>query len=237
MPDPSASLVEQLQQRVSDLELLAYRSAHDLKGPLVTIAGFLKGLAPLAKTGRWDEFDTDLAHIAHAINHMEHQLDDLLQLARLDRPSGPPQPLLISQLVEQATALFPSQQVQVTVTGDGLPVLGQEPQLVAVFQNLFENTIKLATDPNRTSTVEVDARREGDHVLVRVRDHGPGIPAADHDRVFEPFVRLRAKQPGTGLGLYIIKRTIEWHHGRVWIESPQSGSGTVVGFTLPIAPA
>lgn len=237
MRDPAASPVEQLRQRIADLELLAYRSAHDLKGPLVTIAGFLKGLAPRAKTGQWDEFDADLAHISHAITHMEQQLDDLLQLARLDRPVGPPLALSIPHLVGQATALFPLQQVQVSVSDAAPPVLGQEPQLVAVFRNLFENTIKLGAGPNQTCTVEVETRQEGDHILVRVRDHGPGIPPADRERVFEPFVRLSATQPGTGLGLCIVKRTIERHHGRVWIEPPPSGSGTVVCFTLPMAPA
>ncbi len=234
MHDPSP-FIEQFQRRIADLEQLTYRSAHDLKGPLVTIAGFLKGLTASAKTGRWTEFDTDLAHISHAIAHMERQLDDLLQLAKLNQPAGPPQALSIPQLVRDARVLIEPQHLMVKTNPDGPLVLGQEPQLIAVFQNLFANSVKFRTDAHQFVDVDVNYRHEGEQVLVRVRDHGKGIPEADRERVFEPFIRLKAKQPGTGLGLSIVKRTIERHGGRVWMESPPSGPGVVVCFTLPIA--
>lgn len=236
---PSPPSVEELQHRIADLELLAYRSAHDLKGPLITLAHFLQGLPAFAKAGRWDEFDSDVARMARLLTQSQQMLDDLLQLARLDQPSAPAQPLSIPMLMYTAVGqlnlnLFP-QGIGWSMHDSWPLVVGHESQLVAVFQNLLENAAKFSCRENDVFDIDLDYRRDQDQLVVMVRDVGVGIPIEDREKVFEPFVRLDSKQPGTGLGLCIVKRTIERHGGRVWIESPADGPGTVVCFTLPIA--
>ena len=231
--------IDQLQRRIADLEQLTYRSAHDLKGPLVTIAGFLKELPASAKAGRWDEFDIDVAHITRMVGHMQQQLEDLLQLARLDQPLPPPRPLSIPQLVRDAAVLLETGPVPprliINVDEDGPLIVGQEMQLVSVFQNLLKNALQSAVNAKVSINVTMDDSQENDYLIVRVRDFGVGIPLADREGVFEPFVRLEGREPGTGLGLCIVKHTVERHGGRVWMESPPSGPGTVVCLSLPKA--
>lgn len=231
--------IDQLQRRLADLEQLTYRSAHDLKGPLVTIAGFLKGLSTSAKAGRWDEFDTDVTHITRMVGHMQQQLEDLLQLARLDQPLPPPRPLSIPKLVRDAAVLLEAilipRRLIVNIDEDAPLIAGQETQLVAVFENLFRNASQSTSSPEFVINVTVDDSQENDHLIVRVRDFGIGIPLADRERVFEPFVRLEGRELGTGLGLCIVKHTVDRHGGRVWIESPPSAPGTVVCLALPKA--
>ncbi len=235
---PSTPSIEQLQRRIAELELLHARSAHDLKGPLVTLSHFLQGLPAFAKDGRWEEFDSDVARMARLLNHSQRMLDELLQLARLDRSpvSLKPlalRPLLVSVLKELNETLLPAR-LDITCEWNWPLILGDEAMLLSVWRNLLMNATKYASDQGFTD-VWVHYERVDPQLIVRVRDYGPGIPERDRSRVFEPFVRLDDTQPGTGLGLHIVQRTIERHGGRVWIESPADGPGTVVCFTLPLA--
>lgn len=226
-----------LQHRVADLELLNYRCAHDLKGRLSALAEYLKGLAAPAKNGRWEDFEGDLRRMSHLIETSQRMLDEVLIFAHLNR-DAPPVPLSIHQLVRKAfqhsQAALPSRTWHLTITGDEFQVFGQETQLLSVFENLFENAGKSTFTSEEPINLEVDCRREAENLVVHVRDRGRGIPVKDHERIFEPFVRLDPNRPGTGLGLWIVQHMIHRHGGRVWIESPASGSGTIVSFTLPL---
>ncbi|MDP1797335.1 MAG: HAMP domain-containing sensor histidine kinase, partial [Planctomycetaceae bacterium] len=181
--------LEQLQRRIADLELLAYRSAHDLKGPLITLGHFLKGLPASAKAGQWDDFDADIARMSRVLEQSQRMLDDLLQLARLDQPSVTSGPLSIPELVltavRQSAAAVQSRGDASYSMGDNWPtILGDESQIVSVFQNLIENAAKFTPDANPDFEFDLGFRREDDRLIVMFRDFGVGIPAADWERVF-----------------------------------------------------
>lgn len=233
----SAAEVAALRQRVADLELLAYRCAHDLKGRMAALAQYLKGLTALAKDGRWDAYDADMSRMAQLIASSQLMLDEVLVFANQNRDASPA-PLSIHQLVRRACehiqVAVPSRTWQITVTGDDASVLGQESQLQSVFENLFDNAAKSALTAAGPIRIEVDCRADADHLVIHVRDWGRGVPVRDHERVFEPFVRLDPNTPGTGLGLWIVRHLIHRHGGRVWMEAPESGPGTLVCFTLPL---
>jgi signal transduction histidine kinase len=116
-----------------------------------------------------------------------------------------------------------------------VPVLGDEPALRRVFQNLIDNAVKYGASGGR---IRVSARRDGNTVLVTVADRGIGIDAADHDKIFEPFYRapdvVAAQMQGAGLGLSLVRRIVSAHGGRVTVKSaPRDGSEFTV--QLPIA--
>lgn len=229
--------VTALRQRVADLELLTYRCAHDLKGRLAALKEYQKGLSTLAKCGQWERFDADLHRMSHLVETSQLLLDDVLTFAHLHRET-PPVPLSVHQLArtafEHLQAAGASRIWHLTVTGDDLPVLGQEPQLLSVFENVFDNAAKSTITSEDPISIEVDCHPEGERLVIHVRDWGSGIPDTDRERVFEPFVRLDPKTPGTGLGLWIVRHLMHRHSGRVWIEAPPSGPGAVVCFTLPL---
>jgi light-regulated signal transduction histidine kinase (bacteriophytochrome) len=119
------------------------------------------------------------------------------------------------------------------VTHDPLPiVLGDETQLVQLFQNLIGNGVKFRSD--QTPQIHVSARRNEDRWELTVRDNGIGIERQYWDQIFVIFQRLhtRQKYPGTGIGLAICKRIVERHNGRIWIDS-EPGQGAAFHFTLP----
>ena len=124
-----------------------------------------------------------------------------------------------------------------TIEVDGhLPVvLGETSLLTAVFQNLLSNALKFASD--QAPRVSVSARRDGGNWLFSFADNGIGIPAEYAERIFVIFQRLhdRLAYPGTGIGLAMCRKIIEYHGGRIWLDTTVA-SGARFCFTLPVRP-
>ena len=102
-----------------------------------------------------------------------------------------------------------------------------------VLVNLIENSIKYMGD-QALPKIEIGHRKDEGETVFFVRDNGVGIDPSQHEKVFGLFYRLDPKSEGTGVGLTLVKRIIEVHGGRIWIES-ELGKGCTVCFTLPLA--
>jgi signal transduction histidine kinase len=120
------------------------------------------------------------------------------------------------------------------VTHDPLPAVTGDFQVLAkVLQHLIRNAIEYCETPS--PTVHISSRLEDHECVFSVRDNGPGIDPAFQDRVFGVFRRLHGREhPGNGLGLAFCKKAIEWHGGRIWIDSTPT-AGSTFYFTLPPA--
>ena len=163
-------------------------------------------------------------------------LDDLLVLSRLGHGASPPTDIplgeLIHGVIELLSASVAGCDAEITVP-DRLPtVRGDRTKLSGVFQNLIENAIKFS--PGRPR-IFIGARVEGESLVCTVRDHGTGVAPHDADRIFGLFERLDSDREGTGVGLALVRRSIEVHGGTVWAESEGLGHGTTFSFTLPLA--
>jgi len=152
---------------------------------------------------------------------------------------NPPERVSLDELARQATALLHERlraaQVRVEVQPGLGFVLGDRTRLLEVFQNLIENAVKFRSgqgDP----LVEIGSRPGPGGPVVTVRDNGVGIDPRYHNRVFALFERLDPRVEGTGIGLALVKRIVEVHGGRVWVESEGAGQGSTFCFTLPAAP-
>jgi light-regulated signal transduction histidine kinase (bacteriophytochrome) len=121
----------------------------------------------------------------------------------------------------------------IEVGGDLPVVLGEASLLTTVFQNLLGNAVKFAGD--QPPRISVSARRDGQYWLFSVADNGIGIPAEYADRIFVIFQRLhdRAMYPGTGIGLAMCRKIIEYHGGRIWLDTAVT-TGARFCFTLPV---
>jgi signal transduction histidine kinase len=106
-------------------------------------------------------------------------------------------------------------------------------RLVEVLVNLIENSMKYMGN-QANPKIEIGHRKDEEETVFSVRDSGVGIDPSQHERVFGLFYRLDPKSGGTGVGLAVVKRIIEVHNGRIWIES-ELGKGCTVCFTLPLA--
>lgn len=104
-------------------------------------------------------------------------------------------------------------------------------RLVEVLQNLIDNAIKHMGKQSEPR-IEIDARQEKEGTVYYVRDNGEGIESRYHENVFGLFNKLDQASDGTGIGLAIVKRIIEVHGGRIWIESEGKGKGSTFCFTI-----
>ena len=120
------------------------------------------------------------------------------------------------------------------VTHDPLPaVMGDFEILTKVLRHLIRNAIQYCG--SSAPRVHISSKQEHDDWVISVQDNGPGIDPMFHGRVFQPFKRLHGKDyPGNGLGLAFCRKAIEWHGGRIWVES-MPGAGSTFYLTLPQA--
>lgn len=231
------SLIRELEAKNAELERFGYTVTHDLKAPLVTIRGFADYLERDAREGRSDRLAADARRITEAVGRLQRLLDELFELSRAGRPVGPPAAVPAADLVQDALRLLRGRRS----TGrfkmaESLPVVfGDRARLVQVFEKLLDNAVKFSgASGEPVVSVEAGPPVGGMAVLV-VRDNGIGIEPRHRERVFGPFEKLDPRGEGSGVGLAMVKRIVESHGGRVWLESDGIGEGTAACVTLPLA--
>jgi len=229
-------LIAQLEATNTELERFTYTVSHDLKSPIVTIKGFLGLLEQDVAAGDTQRMNQDIEHIHTAADKMYRLLAELLELSRIGRLINPPEAVSLTELVREAVALVAGQiiarGVEVDIAPEMPSVLGDRLRLLEVYQNLIDNAVKfMGKQP--APRLEIGTRQNDAEVICFVRDNGIGIEPLYHEKVFGLFERLEADGESTGIGLALVKRIVEVHGGRIWIESEGKGKGTTFFFTLP----
>jgi PAS domain S-box-containing protein len=229
------NLIRELEGRNGELERFAYTVSHDLKTPLITIGGFLGYLEMDARSGNLERLDDDVDNIRKAVGKMRLLLDELLELSRIGRLMNAPEDVAFADIVADALALahgrLTAKNVQVTVQPN-LPIVnGDKARLVEVVQNLVDNAAKYMGDQAEPH-IWIGVEQTADCPVYYVRDNGMGIPPAYQEQIFGLFNKLNPDGEGTGVGLALVKRIVEVHNGRLWVESAGAGKGSVFKFTL-----
>jgi signal transduction histidine kinase len=233
------TLIDELESKNEELERFTYTVSNDLKSPLVTISGFLGFLEQDAASGNMERLRQDSQRIQEAVSKMQRLLTELLELSRIGRMMNTPQEISFDELVRDAMEIvhgrLEERGIIVQVQPDLPPVYGDRPRLLEVLQNLLDNAAKyMGNQPN--PTVQIGQRgQEKNKPVFYVRDNGIGIASEHHERVFGLFNKLDTKTEGTGVGLALVKRIVEVHGGRIWVES-EAGNGSTFLFTMPPQP-
>jgi signal transduction histidine kinase len=221
-----------------DLEQFAYVASHDLQEPLRKVASFCQ-LLQRRYAGQLDERADQYIYFAvDGAQRMQRLINDLLAFSRIGRHTAGFTDVdldaVMTNIVGQLDTTISRAQAEVTWTD--LPVVrGEEPLLGALLGNLVSNSIKFRR-PEQPPRVRFTARQVGDEWEISCQDNGIGIDAEFADKVFVIFQRLHPKDayPGTGIGLAVAKKIVEYHGGRIWLDaSPEAGS--LIKFTLPVA--
>jgi signal transduction histidine kinase len=227
--------IKELETKNAELERFTYTVSHDLKSPLITIGGYLGFLEQNVQAGKLDKFGNDVNRIREATEKMQSLLNDLLELSRVGRLMNPPEETEFGKIVNDALALVDGllreKNIRVIVQGQLSVVFGDHVRLVEVVQNLLENAVKFMGD-RAEPCIEVGSLFENNERIFFVKDNGIGVDTAHHERIFGLFNKLDPQTDGTGIGLALVKRTIEVHGGRIWVKS-NIGEGTTFCFTLP----
>jgi signal transduction histidine kinase len=229
------ALVEAAARRNERLDLGIALTAHEVRGPLVGALAIIDRLLMEREHG---EQDHALLHRSREqLEQLSGLVDALLQWAVAGRPLellptelGP----LTREAADQCAREIGTDRVDVTATR-GITVLAEALHLRGAIANVVRNA--LAYSPG-DSKVSVDVRVHRGAARVRVRDRGPGVPAAERDSIFDPFMRgttSHLARTGNGLGLFIARRVMEAHGGTIWLTS--DGSGAEFILELPLAKA
>ena len=230
-------LIAELTAKNAELENFTYTVSHDLKSPLVTMKGFLGYLEQDAATGNLERLKGDTQRIANAVDKMQELLNDVLELSRIGRFVNPSEIIPFEELARAAIELvgghIRERGVALELQPDLPAVHGDRQRLIEVLQNLLDNAVKYIGDQPEPR-IEIGQRgEEAGKPIFFVRDNGMGITDEYHERIFGLFNKLDARSEGTGIGLALVKRIIEFHGGRIWVES-EAGKGSAFCFTLPV---
>ncbi|MCW2953222.1 MAG: multi-sensor signal transduction histidine kinase [Conexibacter sp.] len=229
----------ELQRSNAELEQFAYVASHDLQEPLRKVASFCQ-LIEKRYAGQLDERGEQ--YIAFAVDgakRMQQLINDLLAFSRVGRAATEHTIVELDEVAQQALT---SLAAAIEETGAEI-VIGELPQvrgeaslLAGVFQNLIGNALKFRGEER--PRVVVSAERDGDSWRFAVTDDGIGIEPGYAERIFMIFQRLHAKDryPGTGIGLAMVRKVVEYHGGTIWLDTATT-SGTTFRFILPALPA
>jgi PAS domain S-box-containing protein len=226
-------LTTELADRNRELDQFAYITSHDLKAPLRGIANLSQWIEEDLGARASDEVRSYLDLLKGRVLRMEALIDGILQYSRVGRSGGGQEPTDVGALLDDIVDLLAPPKTVTIEVAPGMPTITtQRLPLSQVFSNLISNAIKHNSDQN--VHISVTAQNEGSHIHFTVRDNGQGIASEYHERIFGIFQTLasRDRVEGSGLGLALVKKIVEHHRGRVWLES-QEGQGAAFHFTWP----
>jgi signal transduction histidine kinase len=264
-----AERTRQLEERSAQLEAtnrelsdFLYVASHDLRSPLINLAGFSRALQEsigaldaavrdadavsngTAATGGnghtpWpalrEEIGESLDFILRSVAKMDVLVNALLDLSRIESRPQVKQPIDTTKLVAEILDAFHYQiaRKKITVATGHLPVITGDPvRINQVFSNLIDNAIKYLA-PHPSARIDVGCEESDGEQRFFVRDTGPGIRRDDRDKIFRLFMRLGGSGvAGDGVGLAAVRKIVEKHGGKVWVDS-ELGHGSTFWFSLP----
>jgi PAS domain S-box-containing protein len=232
-------VITDLERSNKELESFAYITSHDLQEPLRSIASYSQ-LIQRRYEGKLDsDADEFIEFMVIGAKRMKSMIQGLLEYSRVGTQGEEFKDFSAEEALTNALSNLQSsiEECNVEVTYDSLPtILGDKSQITNVFQNLIGNAIKYKK-PQFPPRIHISSKLDKikNEYVFSVSDNGIGIEKQYMDRIFEVFKRLHTidEYEGTGIGLAIVKRIVERHGGRIWVES-SFGEGSTFYFTIPV---
>ncbi len=226
---------KELEEKNEELNRFIYAVSHDLRSPLVTIQTFQGHLEQDILSQDEARVKKDLHYIHSAADKMGRLLDEIRNLSRVGRISNPavesPLQAIVKEALDLVAGRITARGVRVDVTEEPVVLYGDRTRLVEVYQNLVDNAAKFLGD-QLSPRIEIGVEQAGEEMVLYVSDNGIGISPEAQPSVFGLFHKLDPGAEGEGIGLALVKRIVEVHGGRIWVESDGPGKGTTFRFTL-----
>jgi len=226
---------KELQEKNDELTRFTHAVSHDLRSPLVTIQTFQGHLERDLRSQDAARVEKDLGYIRNAADKMGRLLDEIRRLSRVGRIMNPSEEAPLQAIVKEALDLvagrITGRGVRVDLTEEPVVLYGDRTRLVEVFMNLVDNAVKFMGD-EQAPRVEIGMEQAGEELVLHVRDNGIGIDPQVQPLLFGMFHKLDPETEGEGIGLALVRRIVELHGGRIWVESEGLGKGTTFRFTL-----
>jgi signal transduction histidine kinase len=225
---------EELRKSNMELDKFVYSVSHDLRAPLSSMMGILNILELETEDGTVLEYT---GMLRNSIRKLDGFISDILDYSRNARMAIEPQEIDINGLVDDITGNLKfmdtayAVNVQVQVTGD-FPMRSDRSRIAIILNNLISNAIRYHDPARGIPDVAVRLSTTAETCTIEVKDNGIGIEQKEQEKVFDMFYRVSNKSIGSGLGLYIVKETVEKLGGVIGLSS-EPGVGTVVQITVP----
>jgi PAS domain S-box-containing protein len=232
-----------LQERLALLETVdefINIAGHELKTPVTSLKGFAQLLYRRSKRKGDEEALRFLGRMEGQLNRLTSLINDLLDLSRiqsgkLEYRIGPFDLALLAQEVTTTLQATTPTHTLLLENAAHIPVSADRERIRQVFTILLTNAIKYSPETSRI-VVRVEVAENASEVLVTVQDAGVGIEQAYHQKIFDRFYQVSNNvilPSGLGIGLYLAREIVRFHHGRIWVESGK-GAGSTFRFTLPL---
>lgn len=228
---------EALRTSNQELENFVYAISHDLQTPLRAIHGFADLLAKRVQSRLEGKDLHFLERIQSGTQRMSVLINDLLEYSRIERVTHPfeevPMAEVLAKALEDMEDLISRNRAAIQCEGPLPAVWADRIRMAQVWTNLLSNAIKYA-QPGVPPRIAIRCTEDDKAFTFHVQDNGIGIAPEFHARIFGLFQRLHTQEAyaGTGIGLALVKRIVEFHKGRVWVESAE-GQGSTFFFTIP----
>lgn len=224
------------EQRSQELEQFIYTISHDLRSPTLSIQGFANLLQRNLNRKLDEQSQEHLLRILANAEAMDLLLRDLLEVSRLGRGQEARERIKTREIIASVLREFEPELKRLKVrikTADDLPTICYSPRLLArVFRNLLDNAVKFMGEQTEP-VISIGYERTPDGHRFSIADNGRGIEPEERERVFGLFARAgESHASGHGVGLAMVRRIVESHGGRVWVQS-QPGVGSTFFFTTP----
>ena len=228
----------ELERSNRELEQFAYVASHDLQEPLRKVASFCQMLESRYAGQLDDRAHQYIAFAVDGAKRMQLLINELLTFSRVGQPGTARGPVdlntVAGEAVDRLDATIADTDAEVVV-GDLPTVTGDATLLTQLFQNLIANSIKFRQLDERP-LVRITAERKDGFWEFACQDNGIGIAPAHAERVFVIFQRLHPRDayPGTGIGLALCRKIVDFHGGTIWVDTAaEPGSGTTIRWTIP----
>ncbi|MDO3695404.1 PAS domain S-box protein [Wenyingzhuangia sp. chi5] len=223
-------LLEELAKSNESLQEYAHIVSHDLKSPLRSINALISWIKE-DNLGNLDEISNqNILMIEKTLEKMELLISDVLEYSRVGADLHLDQKVNINDLLtELLQVIYVPENIHVSVENNLPIILGDKVKLEQLFQNLLSNAVKFSN--KEIGEIKVGCVDVGTHFQFSVSDNGMGIEKQYFDKIFKIFQSLHKRKDSSGIGLSIVKKIVELHHGSIWLES-KVGEGTIFYFTV-----
>lgn len=214
-------LNERIKAAYDELNTFSYTISHDLKNPLSSIKGYSQLL--MRNSSLDDKAQNMVGRIHHGADKMEGMIHDVLHYSSVGQAKAEPAWIdmeeLLNELKEELLVANSDNLLQIEIK-DILRVFGDRTMIVQVFSNLLGNAVKYSKH-SAVPLIQVSSEDIGAGIKYKITDNGIGIKPDEHEKIFDLFTRSEEVKgyEGSGVGLSIVKKIIEKHHGRIWVES------------------
>ncbi|MEW6088825.1 MAG: sensor histidine kinase [bacterium] len=229
------TISKELIDKNVELGEFIYSISHDLRAPVVSISGYSSILLEEYADRLDDEGKKYLKRISENTAFMEQLIHDLIDLSRAERINFVFQDVDVSEILEAVSSQFSEEirkkKINFVVKSRLKKIYADKIKIIQVFNNLIGNAIKYI-DTDKAPYIEIGGEMDGDFYKFYIKDNGIGISKANQSKIFKLFYRVEGTGiSGTGVGLNIVKKIVERHQGKIWVES-ELGKGSTFYFTL-----